>query len=467
MLFGTSGIRGIYGKDITEELAYRIVNVFAEENDLVIGRDTRTTGINLEKACVQGINAAGKNALLLGIVPTPTVALATVKLNCNGIMITASHNPESYNGFKLFKDGREISRAEEREFEKKFNDKRNRIIKNNSNKFENADYDYTIIDDHKTMIKNLIDTGAISRKKPKVVVDCNGAAATITPYLLREIGCKVISMNAELQGFNRPSEPTKENLTALANAVKATNADLGIAHDGDGDRCIIIDDKGEILGLDLQLAMIIEHELKKNGKKNNKNKDSKNEKHDDNKTIVSTVEASLMIRETVENNKGSIIITPVSSVYVSEKLEKEKACFGGEPCGEYIFKDAYHHAPDGILAAAKFVEILAANASNGLNKLSELRKKYKTYPMLREKFKCENKNKLEVIKNIIKKINNIKNIDGKRNEEDGLRVDEQDGWFLIRASGTEPIIRLTMEYKDRKKLEERANELREIIKREL
>ncbi len=435
MLFGTSGIRGIYGKDITEELAYKVANVFGEQ-DVVIGRDTRKSGINLEKAIVDGIIERGKNAFLLGIVPTPTLALATARNLSQpplGIMITASHNPSEYNGFKLFRNGREISRSEEKEFENKFN-KWQETKGDKKGKLENMNG----INNHKEMIKKLVDCAAIAERKPKVVVDCNGAAATVTPYLLRELGCQVISVNAELEGFNRASEPNAENLTCTAAMVKAMGADLGIAHDGDGDRCVVIDETGDVLALDVQLAIMIEHELEK----------TKNRK------IISTVEASLMIRETCERLNADIKITPVSSVYISEELENANAIFGGEPCGEYIFAKAGHHAPDGVLAAAKFIEIFAKQG-----KLSELKKKYKQYQMLREKFKCENKDKHQAIHEIIKKVH----IEGKRNEDDGLRVDEQDGWFLIRASGTEPIIRLTMEYKDKKKLEERANELREMI----
>ena len=452
MLFGTSGIRGIYGKDITEELAYKIANVFADQN-VVIGRDTRTSGLALQEACTQAVVGRTKDAYLLGIVPTPTLALATLKKNCLGIMITASHNPSEYNGFKLFREGKEITRDEERDFENRFN---KGVIKeiesHNAAVFDDKllPEEYRAIEDHKGMIKRLVDCNAIAKRKLKVVVDCNGAAATITPDLLRELGCHVISVNAELEGFNRASEPNTENLQKTAAIVKAVNADLGIAHDGDGDRCVVIDETGQVLPLDAQLAIMIENELVSGFRHQVSEKKPKNKKP----MIISTVEASLLVRETCERNGADIKITPVSTVYISEELEKNNALFGGEPCGEYVFANAGHHAPDGILAAAKFVEI-AANS-----RLSELRKKYKQYPMIREKFKCEKKDKYQTIREIIKRVK----INGKRNEEDGLRVDEKDGWFLIRASGTEPIIRLTMEYKDKKRLEERANEVRDVIK---
>ena len=478
MLFGTSGIRGIYGKYITEELAYKIANVFAHES-IVIGRDTRKSGLTLENACADGVIDNRNHVSLLGIVPTPTLALATVKIKCPGIMITASHNPSEYNGFKLFEKGKEISRSDEKWFEQKFNKWVEPAEKGEESIYmgedgggeyfcarkdlkidvyaihERGSFGYTSknpIQDHKEMIKKLIDCAVIAKRKPKIVVDCNGAASTVTPYLLRELGCHVISVNCELEGFNRASEPNAENLARTAAMVKAVGADLGIAHDGDGDRCVVIDETGNVLPLDVQLAIMVEYEAGSYwslaGSQLPKAKSQK-------PIIISTVEASLIVRETCERAGADIKITPVGSVYISEELEKTSALFGGEPCGEYIFGSAGHHAPDGVLAAVKFVEIFAKHG-----KLSELRKKYKQYPMIREKFKCEKKDKYEAIREIIKKIN----INGTRTEDDGLRVDEKDGWFLIRASGTEPIIRLTMEYKNKKKLEERASELRRMIR---
>ena len=473
MLFGTSGIRGIYGKDITEELAYKVANVFAEKN-VVIARDTRQSGKSLETACISGVVARWKTAHRLEIAPTPTLALATIKHDCLGIMITASHNPEEYNGFKLFKNGKELSRRDEREFEERFNktkiDSVNKPFAMDPGYISFSGTDkvkiISAIEDHKSMIKKMVDCDAIAKRKPKVVVDCNGAAAAITPYLLRELGCHVISMNAEMEGFNRPSEPNAENLQATTKIVKAIGADLGIAHDGDGDRCVVIDETGEILPLDIQLAIMIENELscwtnisalcldELAGSKRQETRNLKPKTSSPNPIIISTIEASLLIREICEKNSAEIKITPVSSVHISQELEKSNALFGGEPCGEYVFGNAEHHAPDGVLAAAKFVEIFTTRG-----KLSELKMKYRQYPMLREKFKCE-ESKFDKVKKIAKMVE----IKGERNEEDGLRIDEEDGWFLIRASGTEPIIRLTMEYKNKKKIEKRAEELREIIK---
>lgn len=433
-MFGTSGIRGIYGTEITENLALLLSNVFAD-SDMVIGRDTRKTGLPLSHAVFSGVTSAGRNAVDLGIVPTPTVALATKLKVARGIMITASHNPPEYNGLKFIERGLEVPKKTEKIIEAKYRNKEIKLV--GWDKVGKVFVDSSFIEKHKEFVKGLVE---ISRgKRPKVVIDSNGAGAVITPSLLRELGCEVISINDSLESFSRPSEPNAKNLEGLSRKIKETGADFGIGHDGDADRCVILDENGEMLPFDVQLSIMIEHELSK----------SKNKK------IVSTIESSLIIRETVEKNGGRLIVTPVGSVYVGETLEKEGAVFGGEPCGEYIYQHGVH-VPDAILAAAKFLEIYLEKG-----KFSELRKRYKTYSIHRDKFQASNKERsMERIKSMIK-------TGGKINDEDGIRVDEDDGWFLIRPSGTEPVIRLTMEYKDETKLKKRKKEVEDIIRKNI
>jgi len=375
----------------------------------------------------------------LGIVPTPTVALATKKHNCRGIMLTASHNPPEYNGLKLIEHGKEIGKILEKEVTKDYKIwEQNAHSRLSSVSTARLVRDPTIISDHINHVIGMVDVSAIARKNLKVVVDCNGAASTITPYLLAELGCKVISVNATTDGFNRPSEPSKENLWYLSDFVRDIGADFAVAHDGDGDRCIVIDDVGEALPFDVQLAMMIEHEMEKSN----------------NKKIVSTVESSLAIRQVVEQNGGKIEITPVGSTYVGDVLEAEGALFGGEPCGEYIYQKGVH-VPDAIMAVGKFVEMAALSG-----KFSVLKKKFKQNPMFRGKFKAPDKHKS--MEKIIPIIEGMK-LPGRLRVDDGIRVDEEGGWFLVRASGTEPLIRLTMEYNSSSALENRKKQLEELI----
>ncbi|MBU0585954.1 phosphoglucosamine mutase, partial [Candidatus Micrarchaeota archaeon] len=353
MLFGTSGIRGNYGNEITPKLSMGIANAFPNSNETVaIASDLRETSDILKKAAISGIIAKGADVVDLGEVPTPTFAFYTQKNKCRGIMITASHNPSEYNGLKLYRNGREIGKNEEKEVEEKY-----------AKGIKPAKWDevgkYSIyensVQDHIAMIEKNVDMDAIRKAKLKVVLDCNGVGSRITPLLLENLGCEIIEINKVKRGFLRPSEPNEENLKELCDTMKNINANLGIAHDGDADRAIFVDETGELVGLDVQFAIAIEKELeRKKGK------------------IVSTVEASLLIKETIERNKGENVVVAVGSTYVSETMEKEKnVVFGGEPAGEFIYKDGVN-TPDGIMAAAKFLEICAQT------RLSELKRKYKT-----------------------------------------------------------------------------------------
>ena len=429
-MFGTSGIRGLYGSEITPDLALKIANAFSYQN-IVIGRDTRNTGPVLEKAAFAGAMSAGKDAISIGLVPTPVLAYATLKYKCNGIMVTASHNPAEYNGLKLISAGKEINKSEEK-----------KVLSNYESGVKLASWDKNgklipdvgIIDSYIEFIFPQIDSVSISKKKPKVVIDCNGAATVITPTLLKKLGCEVTTLNTQNVGFQRPSEPSEKNLSALKSKVKEVGADLGLAHDGDGDRVALIDENGNFVNMDVQLSLMILHELeKKKGK------------------IVSTVESSLIIKDAVEQGGGELIITPVGSTYVGDTLEKEKAVFGGEPAGEFVYSEGVH-VPDGVLGAAKFVEIFAKKG-----KISELASQFKPYPMVREKYPT--KDRKSAMNTILDSID----IPGKVSNIDGIRIDAEDYWLLIRPSGTEPIIRLTLEAKTKETLEGVHSKAKKLI----
>jgi len=442
-MFGTSGIRGVYGQDITPALAFRIAAIFSGRR-LAVGRDIRESGPALFEAVCKGANASGADVLDLGVVPTPTVALATKKHACRGIMLTASHNPPEYNGLKLIEGGKEIGKSLEKEITRRYESGEGTPgAASGGRRQEGAPegmrvHEREMIRDHMEAVKRMVDAKTIAAKKPKVVVDCNGAASVITPYLLSDLGCNVVSVNASLDCFNRPSEPSPDNIAYLSGFVKESKADFAIAHDGDGDRCVVMDEKGEVLPLDAQLAIMIEHELR--GKKGER--------------IVSTVESSLAIRDVVGKAGGEITITPVGSTYVGDALEEVGALFGGEPCGEYIYSGGVH-VPDAVVAAAKFAEIFCQRGA-----FSKLKNRYPQNPMIREKYGAKDKRK--AMEGIISQVRSL-GIKGTIRADDGIRLDEDDGWFLIRASGTEPIVRLTMEYKTEGKLRKRKDELAAII----
>lgn len=419
-MFGTSGIRGLYGKEITPELSMRIANAFSD-SELAIGMDTRETSPILQKAALSGTMCAGKDAISLGVLPTPALAYATLKHKCNGLMVTASHNPPEYNGLKLISKGKEIGKEDEKKVISKYEEG---LSLSSWDKTGRCTEDSALISEYSASVLSRVDADSISRKKPKVVIDCNGAAYGITPGILEKLGCTVIPMNVQERGFARPSEPAEKNLRALCEKVVSEGADLGLAHDGDGDRVALIDEKGEFVNMDVQLSLMILHEL---GRKKGK--------------VISTVESSLIIKEAVAQGGGELIITPVGSTYVGGELEKENAVFGGEPAGEFVYSGGVH-VPDGVLGAAKFVEIFAHNG-----KISNLASSFSPYPMIREKYPTKDRKK--AMERILEGIS----IEGEVSNIDGIRVDSEEYWVLIRPSGTEPIIRLTMEAKEKKALD--------------
>ncbi len=415
LCFGTSGIRGLYGSEITPSLALRVANAFSDPG-LVLGTDTRKTSPLLEKAAASGAMASGNDVVSLGVAPTPVLAFATMKHKCNGIMVTASHNPPEYNGLKLVSAGREINKTEEKEVISRYE---SGPALSSWDRTGSRTMDGHIMDSYLDFIIPQLDTEPIHNKKPKIVLDCNGAGRAATPILLERLGCEVVPINMQEQGFSRPSEPSGKNISRLKEKVREVGADLGLAHDGDGDRVSLVDEKGEFVNMDVQLSLMILHELEKRKGK-----------------IVSTVESSLIIKEAVEQGGGELTITPVGSTYVGDTLEKENAVFGGEPAGEFVYSEGVH-VPDGVLGAAKFAEIFSQKG-----KISELASKFKPYPMVREKYKTRDR------KAAMEKILNSINLEGEVSKVDGLRIDSEDYWLLIRPSGTEPIIRLTLEAKD-------------------
>ncbi len=431
-MFGTSGIRGVFNKEVTPELALQVGLAFlGKGKTLFLGRDTRPSGPVLENALASGAMSAGGDVVRLGIAPTPTTAYAS--RSSLGAMITASHNPPEYNGIKLFESGEEIPRGRETLIEKTVRERSWALDGPGSERIIS-----TAIREHMELVLGAVDVALIQKKKPKVLVDAgNGAGCVIMPYVLREAGCKVVALNCEPSGcFARGLEPNSQNLEETARIARSIGADLAIAHDGDADRAIILDEKGLMLGLDSQLALICQEMLSRRKG-----------------TVVTTVEASLAIREAIENYGGKVEIASVGSLHVAQSLKKRGGVFGGEPCGEYIFPKN-HLVPDGIMAGLKFAEMFCENGS-----LHDAVGKIKTYPMKRAKYPCKDRSKS--IARILKKAGDI---GGKQTIGDGIRADFGGGWVLIRASGTEPIVRITCEHKDKKELEALFSKAEKIVR---
>ena len=431
-LFGTSGIRGLIGSEVTCELALNVGKSLAyylgNQGTVVIGYDTRTTNQMLDQAICAGLLESGVDVIKIGMVPTPLVGYATEKLDADaGIMLTASHNPSQYNGIKLWnKNGMAYTQAQERKIEEIYANRDYISVSwENVGKLSvNEEIKGQYIDD-------LVDMVDI-KKGLKVVVDCaSGAGSEISPLVFRKAGCEVTTLNSQPDGFfpGRNPEPNAENLQTLMKTVVAIGADLGIAHDGDADRMITVDEKGNISPFDSLLALI-----------------SKEFEGD----IVTTVDAGLCMDESV---KGEVLRTPVGDVNVAEVIIERDAAFGGEPSGTWLHPD-FCMCPDGILSGLRMAEIVSRDG-----KLSELLAQIPQYPNIREKITCSKEAKVKVMENMEDLLRDAFDDIVDVNSLDGVRLTfSDDSWVLVRPSGTEDYIRITLESRDSK----RAEEIRDI-----
>jgi len=443
MLFGTSGIRGEVGSKITPELVYRIARITGDYSKRVfVGRDARSSGKYLEEYIVSGLIESGSDGIICGILPTPSLSYVCAKEKSFGIMITASHNPPSHNGIKILDSlGKEISIKIENEIEKKFNElnkEKSIKAKSNSSCFGQVGFEENVFEKH--IEHNLSFFNLQNLEKKRILIDGgNGAGSFASPLSIRNMGGSSLTLNCEYSGSpNRLLEPTNENLKETISLAGNLNL-LGAAHDGDCDRTVLFDGKG-LIGLDEQLALMIEALVQTKGKGRNR--------------IVSTVEASLLIREVCEAYDCELIITPVGSRNIAEKMIEKKALFGGEPCGEYIFNNGIL-CPDALFSIMKFYEMLSMNGKE------RFRRAKNNNFMARDKLFCRELKKKGALERIKKK---IRKFEGKISLEDGIRVDFDEGWFLIRPSGTEEIMRITLEHKSKKKGEELHGKLRKIVK---
>ncbi|UCE39520.1 MAG: phosphoglucosamine mutase [Thermoplasmata archaeon] len=429
-LFGSSGIRGLANQDISAELALNLGEIVGTlHRSVVIGNDPRTSSLLLIHALTAGLLSTGCEVFNAGLVTTPTLAYAARHFNC-GIMITASHNPPEYNGIKFFNpDGAGFNIEQMKEIENMVAEKQVNRVKwvsiKNSFPYENA------VEEHMQRILEYKD-----EIKLKIVVDCGcGTASTITPYLFRQLGCDIITLNCQPDGFfpGRRSEPSIENLSSLMKAVISSDADLGIAHDGDADRMVAVDEKGNYVGGDSLLALFAKNEVKK--------------------SVVVPVNTSMAIEKVVGD--AEVIRCKVGDVFVSEMIKKHNADFGGEPSGTWIFP-AQSLCPDGIFAAVRLAELVQKVPLS--NQISALPK----YPRKKGTISCPNNKKSETLA-LVK--NRLSDLNPKAlATEDGIRAQFESSWILIRASGTEPKIRITAEAEEKDETELLYGKVYEMVK---
>jgi len=410
-LFGSSGIRGEFNKDITPELVFKIGQAVGNLYDeAVVGWDARTTSPLLAKSAVSGLLYAGSNAYVAGMVTTPTLASAAKDLKA-GIMITASHNPPTDNGVKLWNpDGSSFgSRQMEEVEELLFRERIPTAAWNQVGKLQTIDW---ATERHASRIAE-----QIGDLNAKVVVDCgNGASSVITPYLLRKLGCEVTTLNAHPDGSfpGRSSEPTKENTQLLAKCVVETGADIGIAHDGDGDRTVAVDEKGNFADGDALMPLLCKLEGKTK--------------------VVVPINATMAVDKYLDG--VDVVRCKVGDVFVSEKIKEVNADFGGEPSGTWVFPRSFL-CPDGIFAAARLVQIVQERP------LSERLAEIPRFSVIRERVPLDPARRDDAMLRIGE---GLKALDpNELSDMDGYRVVFHNGWILLRPSGTEPKLKIVIE----------------------
>jgi len=447
-LFGTNGIRGVVNRDLTPEFVTKVgmaVGTFFKGGRILVGCDGRTSGPMFTRAVVAGLTSTGCTVYDVGLAPTPAIQYAVKHHRADGaVIITASHNPPEYNGIKVVgDDGIELPREREIEIENIFYDEQFRRVE--WNEIGEIHRLPGILDIYIEAVKRHVDVDAIQSKRLYVVVDPgNGVGGLAAPYLLREMGCRVTTMNANIDGTfpGRPPEPRPENLHELASAVRAVNADVGVAYDGDGDRAIFVDEKGEIHWGDRTFALIEKFFLQNNPGEN----------------IITPVSSSHLIKEIADEYGGRVIWTKVGSIIVAHLMKKMNAKLGGEENGGVLYAP---HLPvrDGGMTAALILEIMAKTDK----KLSELLAELPLYHVSKNKLECPNELKERVLEDLVQQIKDV-TID----TIDGVKI-----WFpdkssiLIRPSGTEPLYRFYAEGKTRERavqlIDEYKAKLGEIV----
>lgn len=419
-------VRGVYPTALNEEVALKIGKAFGSYNPgrIVVGLDTRLSGPSLMGSFVEGLVSTGAHVADVGVATSPALMFATRFLGCDGgVMVTASHNPKEYNGFKFYRrNGIPISyesglnRVQELFLQGKFTEGKGTVEKRN------------IHDDYISFLANNVSF----RRKPvlKVVVDAgNGGGGVLYPDALRKAGLTVSELFCELDGHfpNRDPDPSKpESLSKLQSKVLEVGADLGFAFDGDGDRLAVVDTDGSIVSTGVVFSVIIRNALDRApGAK-----------------VVYTALDSMAIEDVIRKHSGIPIVCRVGHTYITQKLLEEKASVAGEISGHYYFKETFG-ADDAAFACLKLIESLV----NTGRKLTDYAKEYpKYYSQVSEKsrYHIKESEKLAFIEGLKTRFQR----EGYRIDTlDGVKVIFEDGWAMFRPSNTEPIISISYEAK--------------------
>lgn len=438
--FGTNGVRGRFD-ELTPWLATRLaqaIGIYFKRGRIVLARDCRLTGGVLRDAVAAGLASVGCDIHDLGVASSPTAEWMVRKLGAAGcIIISASHNPPEWNALKVV-DGKGVSVSRERGAE----------IEALMEQVTPADWDKvgkTVKDDmasaeHVKAICGLVDVKGIRKRKPKLVLDCgNGTACHIAPRLFKELGCEILTLNSHPDGRfpGRPSEPTEANVKELIALVKSSKSDAGIAWDGDGDRVVFVDESGGYVIGDIVYALSLIWAAE--GKKPSGD-------------AVTTVATSKAVEDVAAKLGMKTRYTAIGAPYLTEEMLRGGVFMGGEEVGGVIWPEL-SLAKDGFLTGAKLAEALCEK------KLGEWLKEVPKYHNVKLKLDADGNAKREIVARVLEhaKKHKLAHV-----TVDGVRVNMEDSWVIVRASGTEPYVRIFAEAKTEAEAKKLADEYRKI-----
>lgn len=443
-IFRSYDIRGIVGNEITVDLAFKIGTAIGSEaldqgeKFIVVARDGRTHSEELTRALVKGILRTGCHVINIGVVPTPLMYFATFHFSdtSSGVMVTASHNPKIYNGFKVVMQNHALSDAGVQEL-------RDRIISQRLHQGVGEEIYREIIPDY---IERIFSDVAIAGQITVVVDAANAVPAVVAPQLFEELGCKVIPLFCELDGNfpNHEPDPTVEkNLQALIAKVKETNADIGVAFDGDGDRLVVVTPRGDILWPDRLLMLFAKDVLQRNPGAD----------------ILFDVKCSRLLNQVISGYGGRPIMWKTGHSPMKAKMEETRALIGGEYSGHIFIKDRWYGFDDGIYAMARLLEIITLRDQKIDAIFAAFPTQFST-PEIR--IAVTEAEKFAVMDSIVAQ---AKFPDGVISTIDGLRVDFEKSWGLVRASNTSPALTFRFEAETQELLDKIKQQFKQEIQR--
>ncbi|MDD5698135.1 MAG: phosphoglucosamine mutase [Victivallaceae bacterium] len=422
--FSEAGVRGIVGDSLTPQLAASLASTFGKYTGggrIIVARDTRQSGKMLEQAVVAGLLAAGCQPLLLGIAPTPTAQLTVKHHRANGgIVITASHNPVEWNALKFVgPSGTFLDARESAELFDIFT--QGNLDYCAENEFKKLRYETAAFELHMRRIFREIDVEAVRRRRFRVAVDCgNGVAALYSRHFLEQLGCEAVSIHDEADGiFRRPPEPLPAHIADLCAAVKAHHCAVGFAHDPDGDRMTLVTDQGRALDPQYTLLLAVDHVLSETPG-----------------PVAVNIQTSRAVEDIAASYGCEVFYSKIGEINVVNLMLEKHSEIGGEGnCGGVIWR-RLHPGRDSYAAMALVLEMLALTTET----ITDICASVPEYFIRSEKFPCGAFRAREIIREF-----NNRYQDYERITLDGLRLTLPSGWVLLRASNTEPVLRLTVE----------------------